>query len=147
MTRAWNAPWAPKNTMSTLFNYSAKELRTIWENMETKGVTDKPLVGISTTINPNLGFTGKSFSGASFVTTALRPATLTYYKDKDSAPVYITRREAEIIKSNSSSGAVFDARIPQLPLNEMILVYAPKMQEKILKGKIYRINPESYSSK
>lgn len=147
MTRAWNAPWAPKNTMSTLFNYSAKELRTIWENMETKGVTDKSLVGISTTINPNLGFTGKSFSGASFVTTALRPATLTYYKEKDSAPVYITRREAEIIKNNSSSGAVFDARIPQLPLNEMILVYAPKMQEKILNGKIYKINPESYSSK
>jgi cytidylate kinase len=147
MTRAWNAPWAPKNTMSTLFNYSAKELRTIWEKMETKGITDKSLVGISTTINPNLGFTGKSFSGASFITTALRPATLTYYQEEYSAPIYVTRREAEIIGDNSSRGTIFDARIPQMPLNEMILAYSPKMQEKLSKGKIYKIDPESYLNK
>ena len=147
MTRAWNAPWAPKNIISTLFSYSAKELRTIWKKMEIKGITDKFLMGISTTINPNLGFTGKSFLGASFITIALRPATLTYYQEKNSAPIYTTRREVERVKKNSSKSIIFNARIPQLPLNEMILVYSPKMQEKLSKGKIYKINPESYLNK
>ncbi len=145
MTRAWNATWSPKNTMSTLFSYSIKEMRRFWDQMRLGNVTDKSLVGISTTINPNLGFTGSSFSGSSFSTVALRPATLTYYQDPVSGQArYVTRREIKSLRDSLATGGVFDAKIPQLPLNEMLQVFDTKKQVAVERGKIYRIDPQSY---
>lgn len=140
MTRAWNVMWSPKNTMSFLFSYAHEELKTIWEDMRTQFKTDKPLAGISTTINPNLGFKGSAFSGSSFSVVALRPATL-QYSNMQGHPRYITRRE---ISRQGLSGDTFEAKIPQLPLNEMLMVYNTKKQSEIEKGKIYRIDPNIY---
>jgi hypothetical protein len=102
-------------------------------------------VGISTTINPNLGFTGSSFSGSSFSTVALRPATLTYYRDPVSGKSrYVTRREVKALRDVSPTSEIFDAKIPQLPLNEMLQVFDSRKQVSIERGKIYRIDPRSY---
>jgi hypothetical protein len=102
--------------------------------------TDKPLAGISTTINPNLGFKGRAFSGSSFSVVALRPATLQYSR-LQGYPTYTTRRD---IVRQGITNETFDAQIPQLPLNEMLMVYNTKKQTEIEKGKIYRIDPNIY---
>lgn len=139
MTRAWNATWSPKNTMSFLFAYANDELRRYWDELQKRYVTDKPLAGISTTINPNLGFQGSSFKGSNFSVFALRPATL-HYADSEGKPVYMTRRGLEQNQIADS----FDAKVPQLPLNEMLMVYNAKERKSLKKRKVYRMNKNIY---
>ena len=56
-SRAWNAIWAPENTMSVLFAYSHDRLKEKINGLE----------GIITSINPNLGFSASAFRGVHFI--------------------------------------------------------------------------------
>lgn len=48
------------------------------------------------------------------------------------------------LKDGSPSSEIFDAKIPQLPLNEILQVFDSRKQVSIERGKIYRIHPRSY---
>ncbi len=145
MTRAWNAPCAPKNTMSFLFSYAHRELKRIWDINVRNLIADKPLIGVSTTINPNLGFSGSAFKGANFNVFALRPANLQYIKlEYSSIPIPITRREASVLEE-STRDAVFEAHIPQLPLNEMLVLFNKRLQQRLVASKVYRIDKKIYN--
>lgn len=152
MTRAWNADWSPKNTMSSLFAYSADQIIKLWNKNLSYGLVDKPLKGISTTINPNFGFKGSSFLGSNFLPIALRPAKFTYWNYSDGIR-YSTRRQiqTELKKEGLDCSDITkypfysENKIAHLPLNEMIWLFSKDDQLKLLSYPIYKIDEEMYN--
>lgn len=139
MTRAWCSNSAPKNIMSSLFQYSINELEEEWKKLKEKGEVNKKLQAITTTINPNLGFKASSFLGCNFIPFALRPAKFTYGKEKDTIE-YMTRREIE--KNNLEYS---ESQFNILPLNEIILCLDKRKHDEISRGRIYTMDKEIYN--
>lgn len=143
MTRAWCSNSAPQNVMSSLFQYSIKELTRKWKEESRLNLVDKELQAITTTINPNLGFKASSFFGCNFIPIALRPAQFTF-KLNNGITTYETRRKIE--SSSSIDDLYFENQIKVLPLNELILCLNKNKTEDIMNSKILLIDKESYES-
>lgn len=147
MTRAWCAPWTPKNTMSALFQYAFDELAQQWQRNKELGLSDKNLAAITTTINPNLGFNGFSFSACNFVPIALRPAEFTFYNDR-----YATRRQiAELNKKNHGDNIISyvqnsSSKIYNLPLNELIVCFNKADLQQVMSKNIISVNKKVYQN-
>jgi len=130
MTRAWNACWSPKNTMSVMFSFAHDELQKEWKEKVATRDIDKPLSGIITAINGNLGFRANAFNGVGFETFGLKPANFSFLRDPKTGDLeYMTRRaivkklglrnESELEKSPLYATNKF----PLLPTNEMIVLF------------------------
>lgn len=139
MTRAWNTDGAPKNLMSSLFQYSIDELQKEWKELKKQGKVNNTLQAITTAINPNLGFKASAFLGSNFIPFALRPAKFTYGKQGGNAE-YMTRREIE--RRNLE---YLENKINILPLNELILCLNKEKQQEIKEGKIHIIEDKTYN--
>lgn len=131
MTRAWCSNYAPKNIMSSLFQYSFNEIKNNW-------ITKKEFQGVSTTINPNLSFKASSFLGSNFIPCALRPAKYTYQKINDEYQ-YSTRR-------NLRNNEYIENQMQVLPLNEMFMCIDTRFREKLRKFDIYQIDKKIYEN-
>ena len=150
MTRAWNVSWSPKNTMSSLFTFAHKELQQIWKEKIKNGDECKPLEGILTSINPNLGFKAKAFKGVGFEVVGLKPTQFTYYKNNGSL-TYMPRRDLVkklgIMSTNQLYGHKNFAvnKIDLISTCEMLVMFNTKEQEELRKKPIYIINEEKYN--
>ncbi len=91
MTRAWNATWSPKNTMSVLFSYAHSQLQNMSKQEMLPDVT-QGLGGVITAINPNLGFSGMAFSGVDFGVVGLKPTNHKFLLE-NGVPIYMLRRD------------------------------------------------------
>jgi len=140
MTRAWCSNSAPQNIMSSLFQYSIKELTRRWAEDKKLGITDKNLQAVTTAINPNLGFKASSFLGCNFIPIALRPAQFTF-SSNNGITVYATRRK---IESSNPNSFYFENQINILPLNELILCLDKKRIDSVINSKILLIDKKSY---
>lgn len=140
MTRAWCSNSAPKNIMSSLFQYSINDLSKRWMEESKIGLADKNLQAITTAINPNLGFKASSFLGCNFIPIALRPAQFTF-KMNNGIISYETRRN---IESSCSDDIYFENQINILPLNELILCLDKNKIENIRNNKILLIDKTDY---
>lgn len=129
MTRAWCSNYAPKNIMSSLFQYSFNDINNNW-------IAKKKFLGVSTTINPNLSFKASSFLGANFIPCALRPARYTYQKINEDYQ-YCTRR-------GLNGSDYIENKIKILPLNEMFMCLDTEYREKLRKLDIYQIDKGLY---
>ena len=138
MTRAWCSNSAPKNIMSSLFQYSINDVKKHWKELKEGNMVNKDLQAITTTINPNLGFKASSFMGCNFITFALRPARFTY-GEKDGKITYMTRRE---IQQNNMQ--YIENKFNVLPLNENIMCLDEKKKEEILKSPICIMDSDNY---
>lgn len=152
MTRAWNSVWSPKNTMSTLFNFANKELAREWNEKVKTGEADKPLAGIITSINGNLGFHGSAFKGIGFKVVGLKPAHFTYLVSKNNSIAYMPRRsifeelKLENISELDNHPRCASNKFPLLPTNEMTLLFDEKEDKKLDKKSIYFIMENSYKN-
>lgn len=140
MTRAWCSNSAPRNIMSSLFQYSIEELSKKWMEESKLGLVDKKLQAVTTAINPNLGFKASSFLGCNFIPIALRPAQFTF-KENNGTISYETRRK---IESSCSNDFFYENQINILPLNELILCLDRNKIERIINSKILLIDKEDY---
>ena len=143
MTRAWCSNFAPQNVMSSLFQYSIKELAQKWKKESELGVVDKKLQAVTTAVNPNLGFKASSFLGCNFVPIALRPAQFTF-KLNNGIITYETRRKIESSCSEYPDSIYFENQINILPLNELILCLDKNKIEDVINSKILLIDKEGY---
>lgn len=140
MTRAWCSNSAPQNVMSSLFQFSIRELARKWKNESKIGLVDKDLQAVTTAINPNLGFKASSFFGCNFIPIALRPAQFTF-KLNNGIITYETRRK---IETSHSDDIYFENQISILPLNELILCLDKSKLEDIVNSKILLIDKMGY---
>lgn len=140
MTRAWCSNSAPQNVMSSLFQFSIKELAKKWKTESKQGLVDKDLQAVTTTINPNLGFKASSFLGCNFIPIALRPAQFTF-KLNNGIISYETRRK---IESSYFNEAYFENQINILPLNELILCLDKNKIENVINTKVLLIDKDGY---
>jgi hypothetical protein len=145
MTRAWNTSWSPKNMMSTLFSYAHRELQHSWLE---RGWGDKPLNGVLTSINPNLGFRANAFSGVDFGVVGLKPSSYKYLLDEQGHPTYMLRRA--IARELGVSVAGLDGHprygrnaMPLLPGYVMMVLFDRKCRIKP-SGPIYVVGRQSY---
>ena len=138
MTRAWNSDDAPKNTMSSLFQYAINDINKEWKRLKKQKKVTNNLQAITTTINPNLGFKASAFLGSNFIPFALRPANLTYEK-KGGSFEYMTRREINRLKVD-----YIENQLNILPLNEMILCLNKRKQNIIEKENIFVMEQKTY---
>ncbi len=152
LTRAWNASWSPKNTMSTLFGYAHQSLQREWEQKAELGLVDKPLSGVVSAINPNLGFNGSAFSAANFRVVGLKPAQFTYLVHPDGTFDYMPRRSI-VISLGLDTTTELDSHdgyrtsmVPLIPTNEMAVIFDKTKQGEILKRPIYRIPDSGYKT-
>lgn len=150
MTRAWNAIWSPKNTMSVLFAHAHSELNREWQEKIVTGEKDKPLAGIITAINGNLGFRANAFNGVGFTTIGLKPAKFTYFKDSEGLLTYSPRRNLvktlKFEKTGQLSGHpnVATNQFPLLPTYEMLMLFDKKAHERIAAKPVYKITSSKY---
>ena len=140
MTRAWCSNSAPQNVMSSLFQFSIRELAKKWKAESKLGLVDKDLQAVTTAINPNLGFKASSFFGCNFIPIALRPALFTY-KLNNGIMTYETRRK---IESSCFDDTYFENQINILPLNELILCLDKNRMDNVIDTKILLIDKERY---
>ena len=140
MTRAWCSNSAPQNVMSSLFQFSIRELAKKWKVEGKLGFVDKDLQAVTTAINPNLGFKASSFFGCNFIPIALRPAQFTF-KLNNGIMTYETRRK---IESSCFDSTYFENQINILPLNELILCLDKNKIESVINTKILLIDKERY---
>ena len=140
-SRAWNAVWAPENTMSVLFSYSQERLKeTFGDNIR----------GILTSINPNLGFSASAFRGVHFEVISLKPTVFSYQLEDDK-PYF--RPKSEIAKNLgveisalSASRYYTDNKIPFLPTIELLYLYDKDERKKLAKSPIYVVSKNDYLS-
>lgn len=151
MTRAWNASWSPKNTMSILFSFAHDQLRHDWKQAVDDRQRDKPLAGIITAINGNLGFKANAFNGVGFETIGLKPANFSFLVEADGELTYMSRREIMRTLGLTSVSELDDHpryrtnQVPLLPTNEMVVVFDTHDQERLQQQRIYRIPETAYS--
>lgn len=149
MTRAWNSSWAPKNTMSVLFSYAHTVLQDEWKKEVAKGSIDKPLQGIVTAINPNLGFHANAFNGVGFVSTGLKPALFTFLRTSDGFS-YMPRRSIQQKLGLATSSQLTrhpdfsTSQIPLVDTVEMVLFFDKAKEKGLLSQPMYRIQNEHY---
>jgi len=150
MTRAWNSIWSPKNTMSVLFSFAHNQLRKQWKKNVDTGKEDKPLAGVITSINGNMGFHANAFRGVGFEVAGLKPSNFTYYKDEHGYLTYIPRRKlAQKLELKGEEELITNlnfesSRFPLLPTYEMILLFDQNARAKLSKRPIYRIPDDDY---
>ncbi len=148
MTRAWNASWSPKNSMSLLFSFAHSELQEDFQRGVDRKERDKPLAGILTAINPNLGFRANAFNGVDFGIIGLKPAGFTYFVDESGETSYMSRRaiakKLGVPESELESDPRFTRnKVPLLPTNEMAVFFRGTKRYQ-LPGPIYRIPDNAY---
>ena len=142
MTRAWCSNNAPSNIMSSLFQYSINDVQKEWKERSKNGLEDKYLQAVTTTINPNLGFSASSFFGCNFIPIALRPAKFTFVNENDIIK-YETRRK---IQDKNYQSIFFENKFSILPLNELILCIDRNRQENVINSNILLIEKDGYES-
>lgn len=140
-SRAWNAAWAPENTMSVLFSYSQERLK------ETFGDSIR---GIITSINPNLGFSASAFRGIHFETVSLKPTVFSYQLE-GSKPYFkpkgeIAKNLGVEISALSTSRYYTDNKIPFLPTVELLYLYDKDERKKLTESPIYIVSKNDYLS-
>ena len=138
-SRAWNATWAPENTMSVLFTYSQEMIK---EHMP-------GAKGILTSINPNLGFSASAFRGIHFEIVSLKPTVFSYQIDENGLPHF--KSKSEISKSLGielsklyESSYYTENRIPFLQTIEMLYLYDYTERQKLLQHPIYVVSENDY---
>lgn len=152
MTRAWNAVWSPKNTMSTLFNFAHKQLINEWKDKAKIGEIDKPLAGIITSINGNLGFHASAFRGIGFKVVGLKPAKFNYLISEDKSIIYTTRRSmhkkftVDKVPRIDEGLQCVSNKLPLLPTYEMVLLFDEKGDKELENRPIYLITKKSYKN-
>ncbi len=139
-SRAWNAAWAPENTMSVLFSYSQERLK---EKLGNK------LAGILTAINPNLGFSASAFRGIHFEIVSLKPTIFSYQLSSDKKPTFGSR--GEIAKNLGVSAEdlakseyYVENQIPFLPTIEYLYLYDKEGRKKLKNSPIYVVSENDY---
>lgn len=152
MTRAWNASWSPKNTMSVLFAHAHEELQREYLKQVEIGTIDKPLAGVITAINGNLGFKANAFNGVGFETIGLKPAKFTYYRERPGNPLEYMSRRAIVKKLGLQSTKELinhpnyaENTMPLLPTNEMMVLFDKKEQAILAQQPIRRITSDAYA--
>lgn len=138
-SRAWNAAWAPENTISVLFSYSQERLR------ETFGDSIR---GIITSINPNLGFSASAFRGIHFETVSLKPTVFSYQLE-GGKPYFkpkgeIAKNLGIEISALSTSRYYTDNKIPFLPTIELLYLYDKDERKKLIESPIYVVSKSDY---
>lgn len=138
-SRAWNAAWAPENTISVLFSYSQERLR------ETFG---DGIRGIITSINPNLGFSASAFRGIHFEAVSLKPTVFSYQLE-DGKPYFkpkgeIAKKLGVEISELSTSRYYTDNKIPFLPTVELLYLYDKDERKKLIESPIYVVSKNEY---
>lgn len=138
-SRAWNAVWAPENTMSVLFSYSQERL---------KEKIGNNLKGILTSINPNLGFTASAFRAIHFEIVSLKPTVFTYQLDGANAYFKLKKEIAKNlglkITDLSNSPLYTENKIPFLPTVELLYLYDKEERKKLAKSPIYVVSKNDY---
>ena len=140
-SRAWNAAWAPENTMSVLFSYSQDRLKEKFGN----GIR-----GVLTSINPNLGFSASAFRGIHFEIISLKP-TIFSYQLMDGKPYFHSKNEIAKnlgiqISELPTSRYYTDNKIPFLPTIELLYLYDKDERRKLLKSPIYVVSKNDFLS-
>lgn len=148
MTRAWNASWSPKNSMSLLFSFAHSELQEDFQRGVDRKERDKPLAGILTAINPNLGFRANAFNGVDFGIIGLKPAGFTYFVGDSGRASYMSRRAISkklgVPEDELENHPQFTPnKMPLLPTNEMAVFFRGTKRFQ-LPGPIYRIPNAAY---
>lgn len=138
-SRAWNAVWAPENTMSVLFSYAQDRLKERFGN---------EIRGILTSINPNLGFSASAFRGIHFDVVSLKP-TIFSYQLIDGKPYF--RSKSEIAKNLGMSTSSLHTseyytnnKIPFLPTIEFLYLYDKDERRCLSKSPIYVVTENDY---
>lgn len=111
---------------------------------------DKPLAGIVTAINPNLGFRANAFNGVDFGVIGLKPAGFTYIMDGGGQASYMPRRAIAkalgIPESELESHPRFTRnKLPLIPTNEMAVLFKGTSRYQIQEP-IYVIPDEAYKA-
>lgn len=140
-SRAWNAAWAPENTMSVLFSYSQEQLKEKFGNR---------ICGILTSINPNLGFSASAFRGVHFEIASLKP-TIFSYQLVNKKPYFhskneIAKRLGVDVLELSTSQYYTDNKIPFLPTVEFLYLYEQEKRKRLLESPIYVVSKNDYLS-
>lgn len=152
MTRAWNCAWSPKNTMSILFAFAHSDMIKESQDQVAKGSRDKPLQGVVTAINSNLGFRANAFNGVGFETVAFKPANFTYYRNDQDELTYMPRRKIAKQLNASTMLELADNphyqvnQIPLLPTNEMVVLFDKRQAEELKSRPIYMIDSNEYQN-
>lgn len=138
-SRAWNAVWAPENTMSVLFSYSQERLKEKFGNN---------LKGILTSINPNLGFTASAFRAIHFEIVSLKPTVFSYQLDGPNAYFKLKKEIAKNlglkITDLSNSPLYTENKIPFLPTVELLYLYDKEERKKLATSPIYVVSKNDY---
>ncbi len=138
-SRAWNATWAPENTMSVLFSYSHDRLK--------EKLGDR-IRGVLTSINPNLGFSASAFRGIHFEIVSLKP-TIFSYQIMNGKPHFCSKTEiaknlgmqiSELLESHHYA----ENNTPFLPTIELLYLYDKNERRKISKLPIYVVSKDDY---
>ncbi|MFA6529044.1 MAG: hypothetical protein WCT46_05915 [Candidatus Gracilibacteria bacterium] len=132
LTRAWNCPGAPQNTISRLFSRSRRA------EMKKR---PRGLKGIISAVNPNF-FLGSSFRGSDFVPVGLKPTQLKFLSTAD-GPLYITRRNFRQL-SFEDQQTVFQSPFPLLPTWEMVSLVGVDSVKFFAKSPLAIISPSDY---
>lgn len=147
LTRAWSSIWSPKNTMSLLFHYAHKQLRTNFSFLK-RGEIE----GVITAVNVNLGFKGSGFKAVGFKTIGLKPAKFTFFQNESGETTYMTRRAMQrLLELNSVAKLVKHPRFitnkfPLLPTHEMLLRFdTPSLPLADSNNELYKIFDQEYN--
>jgi hypothetical protein len=103
LTRAWNTPDAPKNSLSILIAYAATALQS------TPVIPGHPVRAMISDINPNLGFVGSAFRASNFGLIASKPTLPHFAVTPEGHRYFITNRTKPHINR------VIPAGFPLLP--------------------------------
>jgi hypothetical protein len=149
-SRAWNASWAPENTMSVLFTFSHEMMKEGRERQINDGTQLDKLDGVLASINPNLGFKAVSFRGVRFNIAAIKPTIFSYLKDDFDRPKFMPK--GEIMKTLSiADQETLDQhplytknKIPFLPTLEMLCLFDIEKEKKLLNRPVYNTTMEAY---
>ena len=149
MTRAWNAAWSPKNTMSVLFTYAHEMLRHDFEQKVKQDSYPTPLKAIVTAINPNLGFRANAFNGIGLIPLGLKPAQFTFVNVGGRWEYFPRRKAQEVLQVRSINDLykhpLFKGnQTPLLPTYEMVLVFDEKSQKRLRHEPVYQIPASGY---
>jgi hypothetical protein len=148
-TRAWNASWAPENTMSTLFAFCHSVLKTQRSREVKAGVAEREIGGIITSINPNLGFKAVSFRGVRFNNAAIKPTGFSYIRNEDGTADFMPQAEIKAKLGLPSDADLAEhpryvhPRIPLLPTVELLSLFDSTAEKALLARPIYRVTADA----
>ncbi|HSW88273.1 MAG TPA: hypothetical protein VLG12_03870 [Candidatus Saccharimonadales bacterium] len=148
-TRAWNASWSPENTMSTLFSFCHEMLKEDRIKEMTVDPSKRALIGVITSINPNLGFKAVSFRGVRFNVAGIKPTQFSYLKNSDGTANFLPKNVIQAMLNMSADELENDPRfltnkIPFLPTLELLALFEKNKEEELLQSPIYRISESAF---